>query len=137
MQSGWGGLSKSDLPDTVFIVDSIPHAFIFPYVAAVVHHGGAGTTSAALRAGVPSIVIPFFGDQPFWGHRIAELGGGTEPIPRKQITVENLAKAIRIAVTDRAMRGKTVDLSMKIRAEDGIANAVAIINQIEKQIFDR
>ena len=137
LQSGWGGLSKRDLPDTVFIVDSIPHSFIFPYVAAVVHHGGAGTTSAAIRAGVPSIVIPFFGDQPFWGNRIAELGGGTEPIPRKQITAENLAKAIRIVVTDRAMREKAANLGKQIQAEDGIANAVAIINQIERQIADR
>jgi sterol 3beta-glucosyltransferase len=133
LQSGWGGLSKSDLPDTVFIVDSIPHSFIFPHVAAVVHHGGAGTTSAAIRAGVPSIVIPFFGDQPFWGQRIAELGGGTKPIPRKQITAENLAKAIRMA-TDCAMRETAASLGKKIRAEDGIANAVAIVNQIDQQI---
>jgi sterol 3beta-glucosyltransferase len=63
LQSGWGG--KTDLPDTVFIVDSISHSWLFPRVAAVVHHGGAGTTAAGLRAGVPAIVIPFFGDQPF------------------------------------------------------------------------
>ena len=137
LQSGWGGLSKKDLPDTVFIVDSIPHSFIFPYVAAVVHHGGAGTTSAALRAGVPSIVIPFFGDQPFWGNRIAELGGGTKPIPRKKLTAESLAKAIHIAIADQPMRRMASKLGKEIQGEDGIANAVAIINQIEKQIFDR
>jgi UDP:flavonoid glycosyltransferase YjiC (YdhE family) len=131
LQSGWGGLSKRNLPDTVFIVDSIPHSFIFPYVAAVVHHGGAGTTSAALRAGVPSIVIPFFGDQPFWGNRIAELGVGTKPIPRKKLTAENLAKAIQMAVNDRSMCEKAANLGEKIRAENGIAKAVAIINQIE------
>ena len=131
LQSGWGGLSKRDLPDTVFIVDSIPHAFIFPYVAAVVHHGGAGTTSAALRAGVPSIVIPFFGDQPFWGNLIAELGVGTKPIPRKKLTAEHLAKAIQMAVTDRSMCETAANLGEKIRAENGIAKAVAIVNQIE------
>jgi UDP:flavonoid glycosyltransferase YjiC (YdhE family) len=132
LQSGWGGLSKRDLPDTVFILDSIPHSFIFPYMAAVVHHGGAGTTSAALRAGVPSIVIPFFGDQPFWGNRIAELGCGTEPIPRKKLTAENLAEAIQMAVTDRSTCETAANLGEKIRAENGIAKAVAIVNQLDK-----
>ena len=65
--SGWGGLRKAALPDTVYMADSIPHAWLFSRVAAVVHHGGAGTVAAGLRAGVPSIVIPFFGDQPFLG----------------------------------------------------------------------
>jgi sterol 3beta-glucosyltransferase len=67
LQSGWGGLSKTDLPDNVFVVGSVPHSWLFSRVAAVVHHGGAGTTAAGLRAGVPNIVIPFFGDQPFGG----------------------------------------------------------------------
>ena len=127
LQSGWGGLSKADLPETVLMVDSIPHSWLFPRVAAVVHHGGAGTTAAGLRAGVPSIVIPFFGDQPFWGQRVADLGVGTTPIPRKQLTVESLAKAIGQVVTDRSMRQRAADLGAKIQAEDGIANAVALI----------
>jgi UDP:flavonoid glycosyltransferase YjiC (YdhE family) len=133
LQSGWKGLSKSDLPDTVLIVDSIPHSWLFQQVAAVVHHGGAGTTSAGLRAGVPSIVIPFFGDQPFWGQRIAELGVGPDPIPRKQLTAERLAKAIHRSVSDRSMRQGAANLGVKIRAEDGVANAVAIVQQLEQQ----
>jgi sterol 3beta-glucosyltransferase len=133
LQSGWGGLSKSDLPDTVFMVDSIPHSWIFPHVAAVVHHGGAGTTAAGLRAGVPSIVIPFFGDQPFWGRRIAELGVGPAPIPRKQLTVKRLADAIHRSITDPSMRQRAADLGAKIRGEDGVANAVAIIQELEKR----
>jgi sterol 3beta-glucosyltransferase len=124
--SGWGGLSKADLPETVFMVESVPHSWLFSQVAAVVHHGGAGTTAAGLRAGVPSIVIPFFGDQPFWGQRVAKLGVGPEPIPRKQLTVERLAQAIRTAVTDRGMIRRAADLGAKIQAEDGVANAVAI-----------
>jgi len=89
--SGWGGLHREDLPDSVFMIDSTPHAWLFPRVAAVVHHGGAGTTAAGLRAGVPSIVIPFFGDQPFWGQRVQDLGVGPAPIPRQKLTVDRLA----------------------------------------------
>jgi sterol 3beta-glucosyltransferase len=133
LQSGWSGLSQRDFPNTVFMVDSIPHSWLFPRVAAVVHHGGAGTTAAGLRAGVATIVIPFFGDQPFWGQRVAELGVGTAPIPRKQLTAERLAEAIRRAVSDQAVRQRAADLGAKIRAEDGVANAVAIVQEIEKR----
>jgi len=132
MLSGWGGLHKADLPDTIFMVESIPFSWLFPRVAAIVHHGGAGTTAAGLRAGVPSVVIPFFGDQPFWGQRIAELGVGPEPIPRRKLTVERLAQAIQKAVTDQAMRQRAANLGAKIRAEHGIAHAVAVVQHIEK-----
>jgi UDP:flavonoid glycosyltransferase YjiC (YdhE family) len=130
--SGWGGLRKADLPSSVLMVDSIPFSWLFPRVAAVVHHGGAGTTAAGLRAGVPSVVIPFFGDQPFWGQRIAELGVGPAPIPRQKLTVERLAQAIQKAVTDQTMRQCAAHLGAKIQAEDGIARAVAIVQHIEK-----
>ncbi len=133
LQSGWGGLSKSDLPDTVFMVDSISHSWLFPRMAAVVHHGGAGTTAAGLRAGVPTIVIPFFGDQPFWGARIAELGVGPKPIPRQQLTAERLAEAIHRVMTDQLMRQRAAALGAKIQAEDGIASAVAIVAEMEKR----
>jgi hypothetical protein len=97
------------------------------------HHGGAGTTAAGLRAGVPSIVIPFFGDQPFWGQRVAELGVGPEPIPRKKLTVERLAQAIHEALTDQTMRQRAANLGSKIQAEDGITRAVALVQQIEER----
>jgi sterol 3beta-glucosyltransferase len=128
--SGWGGLSQAHLPDTVHMVESVPHSWLFPRVAAVVHHGGAGTTAAGLRAGVRSIVIPFFGDQLFWGQRVEKLGVGTAPIPRKKLTVENLAQAIDRAVTDPWMRQRADDLGAKIKAEDGIANAMRVIESI-------
>lgn len=131
--SGWNGMRPENMPDTVLLVDSVPHSWLFPKVAAVVHHGGAGTTAAGLRAGVPSIVIPFFGDQPFWGERVAALGVGPKPIARKQLTAEKLASAIQTAVTDQTMRQRAADLGKKIQAENGIANVVAIINQIEKR----
>jgi len=132
LASGWGGLHKTDLPDSIFMIDSIPHAWLFPRVAAVVHHGGAGTTAAGLSAGVPSIVIPFFGDQPYWGKRVADLGVGPTPIPRQRLTAERLAQAIQTVISDKAMRQRAADLGSKIQVEDGIARAVEIIEQVEK-----
>ena len=131
--SGWGGLHKAELPASVFMVDSVPFTWLFPRLAAVVHHGGAGTTAFGLRAGVPSIVIPFFGDQPFWGRRVAELGVGPMPIPRQKLTAERLAQAIQTAVTDPAMRQRAAELGAKIQAEDGVGRAVAVIGQLEKR----
>jgi UDP:flavonoid glycosyltransferase YjiC (YdhE family) len=129
--SGWGGLHKEDLPDSMFMIDSTPHDWLFLRLAAVVHHGGAGTTAAGLRAGVPSIVIPFLIDQPFWGQRIYKLRVGPAPIPRSKLTVDRLAHAIQESVTNTAMRQRAAELGAKIQAEDGIANAVEIIQQIE------
>jgi UDP:flavonoid glycosyltransferase YjiC (YdhE family) len=129
--SGWGGLQKMDLPASVLMIDTIPHAWLFPRVAAVVHHGGAGTTGAGLRAGVPSIVIPFTTEQEFWGQRVHDLGVGPAPIPRSKLTVDRLARAIEEAVTNTAMRQLAIELGSKIRVEDGIANAVEIIQRIE------
>jgi sterol 3beta-glucosyltransferase len=131
--SGWSGMHEIEVPDTVYVIHSIPHAWLFSRVAAVVHHGGAGTTAAGLRAGVPSIVIPFFGDQPFWGQRVARLGVGPAPIPRKRLTAERLALAIHQAVTDQAMRQRAALLGAKIRAEDGIARAVAVVEQLKER----
>jgi UDP:flavonoid glycosyltransferase YjiC (YdhE family) len=129
---GWGGLQMTDLPPHTIAVDSVPFSWLFPRCAAVVHHGGAGTTAAGLRAGVPSIVIPFFADQPFWGRRVAELGVGPAPIPRKKLTAERLAQAIELAVGDRDMRRRAAELGAKIRAEDGVAQAVAIVAELPK-----
>jgi UDP:flavonoid glycosyltransferase YjiC (YdhE family) len=129
--SGWGGLHKEDLPDSVMVIDSTPHAWLFPRVAAVVHHGGAGTTAAGLRAGVPSIVIPFNFDQPFWGQRVYDLGVGPAPIPRRKLTADRLAHSIQEAVTNTAMRQRAAALGSKIRSEDGIANAIEVIQRIE------
>ena len=131
--SGWGGLQKEDLPDSLFMLDATPHAWLFPRVAAVVHHGGAGTTGAGLRAGVPALVVPFFGDQAFWGKRVHDLGVGPAPIARQKLNAERLARAIQEVVTNTGMRQRAADLGLKIRAEDGVANAVKAIQQA--QIF--
>ena len=130
--SGWSGLQPTDLPSSAITVDSVPFSWLFPRCAAVVHHGGAGTTAAGLRAGVPSVVIPFFADQPFWGRRVAELGVGPAPIPRRRMTVERLARAIELAVGDSGMRRRAADLGAVIRVEDGIARAVAVVEGLPK-----
>jgi len=128
--SGWGGLQTYRLPLNAFAVDSVPYSWLFPRTVAIVHHGGAGTTAAGLRAGVPSVVIPFFADQPFWGQRVAELGVGPAPIPQRNLTAEKLADAILIAVSDRAMRQRAAELGAKIQTEDGIAGAVTALEDV-------
>lgn len=127
LAKGWGGLAPADVPDTICLIDQAPHDWLFPRVAAVVHHGGAGTTAAGLRAGKPTLIAPFFGDQPFWGRRVHELGVGPQPIPQKKLTVDNLAAAITQAAGDADMRRRAAALGGQIQAEDGVARAVAII----------
>jgi UDP:flavonoid glycosyltransferase YjiC (YdhE family) len=96
-------------------------------MAAVVHHGGAGTTAAGLRAGVPSVIIPSFGDQFFWGWRANKLGVGPKPIPRNKLTITDLSVAIQQAINDVSIREKAADLGRKIRAENGTETAVELI----------
>jgi UDP:flavonoid glycosyltransferase YjiC (YdhE family) len=113
----------------VYVLDSVPFDWLFPRLAAVVHHGGAGTTAAGLCAGVPSVIVPFFMDQPFWGQRVVDLGVGPAPIPQKRLTVERLTAAIQKAVGDREMRSRAQALGARIRAEDGVDRAVAVIRR--------
>ncbi len=129
LATGWMGRGRQDVPDDVLVVDEIPHDWLFPRVAAVVHHGGAGTTAAALRAGRPAVVVPFFADQPFWAQRVAALGVGPEPIPHKRLSVDRLARAIRTAVSDCGMIQRATGLGAQLRAEDGVENAVAVVNR--------
>jgi UDP:flavonoid glycosyltransferase YjiC (YdhE family) len=98
-------------------------------MAAVIHHGGAGTTAEGLRAGVPTIIVPFVLDQPFWGARIKAMGLGPEPIPHKKLTAERLAAAISTAVSDSEMKQRAHSCGEAIRAENGIDNAVKIIQR--------
>ena len=128
--SGWSGLGQEmNLPGDIFVVEDVPHAWLFPRMKAVVHHGGMGTTAAGLRAGTPSIVVPHTGDQPIWGRFVHELGVGAKPIPRKRLTAERLAEAIKQAATDSAMSGRAAALGEKIHAEDGVARAVEVIHR--------
>jgi sterol 3beta-glucosyltransferase len=129
LHTGWGALERVWRSDRVFPVESVPHEWLFPRMAAIIHHGGAGTTGAALRAGVPSLVVPFAADQPFWGRRTAELGAGPRPIARKRLTVERLTDALRAAVADADMRQRAGALGRQIQTEDGVARAVELFEQ--------
>jgi sterol 3beta-glucosyltransferase len=124
---GWGDLGNVPLPPTVYLTDGVPHDILFPRMAAVVHHGGAGTTAATLRAGVPSIAVPFFGDQRFWARRLHELGASPLPIPRDALTAERLAEGIRAVLASASFRDRAETLGHSLAAEEGIVNAIAAI----------
>lgn len=125
--AGWGGLDADHCADTVFRIDSVPHDWLFPRVSAVVHHGGAGTTAAGLRAGCPTLICPIFGDQPFWGEVVHQLGAGAAPIYQKKLTVDNLHDAIARLLTTPSIKKRANELAAQIREEDGIAAAIAVI----------
>lgn len=128
LSAGWSGLGTDrPLPENVFLIKDTPHRWLFPQMAAIVHHGGAGTTGAALSAGVPSLIVPHFGDQYYWGRRIAELGVGPKPIVRKKLTAERFATALSTMLNDSGMREQASSLGAKITAEDGVTQAVQII----------
>ena len=119
------------LPDDVIRVPGeVPYDWLFPRVAAVVHHGGAGTVGAALRAGTPSVVVPAVPDQAFWAHRLSALGASPPPIPTKNLTAEKLSDAIVRTTTDPTMRHTRATLSARISAEDGVARAVEAFEKL-------
>ena len=122
--TGWGGLNEIDRSQAVFAIDTVPFDWLLPQCAAVVHHGGAGSTADGCRAGIPSIVVPFFADQPFWGRRVRKLGVGPRPIPRRQLSADRLAHAMTMAATDEAMQTRAAELGERIRQENGVARAV-------------
>jgi sterol 3beta-glucosyltransferase len=126
--SGRSGLKTGRLTDDVLSVGSVPHSWLLPRVSTAVHHGGAGVTAAALRADLPSVIVPIFGDQPFWAQRVFQLGAASPPIPANRLTTEGLATAIR-ATADKGMRRRAAALGARIRSEDGVACAVQAMQQ--------
>jgi sterol 3beta-glucosyltransferase len=111
----------------IFPIESMAHHWLFPRMSAVVHHGGAGTTGAGLRAGIPNILIPFTADQPFWAERVRLLRAGPEPIPQRKLTADRLATAIDQALHDTPMRDRCRELGRKLDAEDGVQVAVDLV----------
>ena len=126
--SGWGGLRGTALPNTVLPVESVPHEWLFPRIAAAVHHGGAGTTAAALRAGVPSVVVSFFADQFFWGNRLYEIGAGSRPLSQKNLTAKGLAEAIRAVTGTGDVQSRCRALARAISEEKGVETAVRVVS---------
>lgn len=127
--TGWGGMREQDTGDDILMLDWAPHDWLFPRVAAVVHHGGAGTTAAGLQAGVPSILAPGFGDQFFWAECVKRLGAGPEPIARRRLSVGGLAEAVSRTVSDRGMVSRAADIGARIRGEDGVTAAADILER--------
>ncbi|EXJ70928.1 uncharacterized protein A1O5_05920 [Cladophialophora psammophila CBS 110553] len=123
---GWGGMGDGmEKPDGIFLIDNVPHDWLFPRVDAVVHHGGAGTTAAGLRFGKPTMIVPFFGDQPFWGAMVARAGAGAkEALPLKKLDRDRFAEGIRQCLEPEA-RAKAQVIAKSIQEEgDGAENAV-------------
>lgn len=130
LATGWSGmekLSRDRIPKHILIIESVPHAWLFSKMSAVVHHGGAGTTAAGLRAGVPSVIIPHSNDQFAWGKRVYELGVGAKPIPRKQLTAEKLSTAIS-SVSNEKIKARAKILGAKIQQENGVEVAAQLID---------
>ena len=120
--------SQTDARDFLPIGD-VPFEWLFPQMAAVVHSGGAGSSAAGMRAGVPNITVPFFSDQPFWARRVAAVGAGPAPIPQKELTAERLAAAITASIQDPSIRKNAAVVGEKIRAENGVERAIEIITR--------
>lgn len=125
LSSGWANIGNTPLPDTVRLIDYVPYAWLLPQMSAVIHHGGSGTTGLALRSGVPSMIVSFTADQPYWGQRIHELGVAPASIAFNKLTSENLAASIN-AIDDR-MRQNAAALGAKLCAEDGMSAAIEVI----------
>ncbi|CAK5279180.1 unnamed protein product [Mycena citricolor] len=125
VSAGWGGLGGQSIPSHVFILGNVPHDWLFSEnrVSAVVHHGGAGTTAIGLAKGRPTVVVPFFGDQAFWGEMIHKAGAGPEPIPHKQLTAQNLCDALKFAVSPQA-GAAAGRMGEQIRHENGVNQGV-------------
>ncbi len=130
-QRGWAGLGDGARGNDVLTIDEAPHMWLFPRMAAVIHHGGAGTTAAALRAGMPSLAVPFTADQPFWGRRAHRLGVGPPPIPAHALTADALAAALPL-LADPATRRRAAAVGTVLRAEDGVGTAVRAIEEAQR-----
>ncbi|KAL3671187.1 hypothetical protein V7S43_004367 [Phytophthora oleae] len=124
IQSSWSDMAGDmDVPNNIFFLGSCPHDWLMPRVSAVVHHGGAGTTAAGLLAGKPTFIVPFFGDQPFWGRAVLDAGVGVEPCPISELTTEKLRAAFE-KLGSPELRQRAVELRDLMRQEDGAGEAV-------------
>ena len=126
---GWGALKPGQYGDDIFVADSVPHDYLFERVSAVVHAGGAGTSAASLRAGVPSVIIPGFADQFFWAKRLADLGVAAPPLKWRSLETDDLSESIATAVTSPRMRQAAQAARDRVRGEDGVGKAVATIER--------
>ncbi len=128
IQAGWAGLGEGPLPPNVRRIDYVPHDWLFPRASGVIHHGGAGTTAAVLRAGVPQAVVWHLGDQPAWGKLLHKRGlSPTPPLWQGELSVDRLTHVMRALRSDPRLRGQAATVGAHIRAEDGVGQAVATL----------
>jgi sterol 3beta-glucosyltransferase len=126
---GWSKFNYAEpIPENIFLIESIPHSWLFPKMKMVIHHGGAGTTAAGLTAGKPTIIIPHNGDQPAWGLRVYELGVGAKPIKKTKLSKDNLVTAILFAAQPEIITNAE-KLGVELRKENGVEKAVRFITQ--------
>jgi sterol 3beta-glucosyltransferase len=123
--SGWGNVKCESTNDLLYL-ESAPHDWLLPKCKMIVHHGGAGTTSAGLRAGIPQLAAPFTADQPFWGWRVHAIGVAPKPIPVKKLSVEGMVRAITGAESNAVLKHAQA-AGQRVRGEDGVGNAVRLI----------
>ena len=128
--SGWAGLGEGALPPTVFVAGSAPHARLFPRVALAVHHGGAGTTAAVARAGVPQIVVPHIADQHYWGRQVFERGLGSRPIARCALTAAKLARAIRDVLSRPEIADRAREIKAGLDRTDGVSTLAQLLYEV-------
>jgi sterol 3beta-glucosyltransferase len=131
VQSGWAELEP--VGDEILVVGDLPYDWLFPRMAAVVHHAGAGTTAAGLRAGVPAVPVPALADQPFWADRLHRLGVAPPPLPLPELTADTLTDALRTCLSQPGYRDRATELAHRIDAEDGPAYVLALITQLERE----
>ncbi|KAJ5761948.1 CAZyme family GT1 [Penicillium nucicola] len=123
VSKGWGNLGADEVPDNILMIGNCPHDWLFRQVSCVIHHGGAGTTAAGLALGRPTIIVPFFGDQQFWGSIVARAGAGPTPIPHKQLTVQKLSDAINKAL-ESSTQERAQAIALKMQEESGVRHGV-------------
>jgi UDP:flavonoid glycosyltransferase YjiC (YdhE family) len=129
VQSGAAGLRPQAPSAAVLSVGELDHRALLPRVAVAVHHGGAGTTHTVTSAGIPSVVVPHIGDQAFWADRLRRLGAAPRPIPPSKLTGATLGERLREAATSAALRAGSTRLAELVRAEDGLAASVRILEE--------
>ena len=130
--AGWSDVDAAQLPSNFLLVRDTPHGWLFPRTSVVIHHGGAGTTHSAARAGVPSVVVPFAGDQLFWADRLQKLGVAPAPLRLRGLRATDLAQRLELAEQPQA-RSRARDLGSRMGAENGLANAISAIETLMRQ----
>lgn len=130
INQGWGGLGIGSAlnSEDILLLGNVPHEWLFRHVSCAVHHGGAGTTAAAITSGIPSVIVPFFGDQPFWGNIVSQAGAGPAPIPRDKLSAERLAHAILEALQPGTVQ-RAHFLRDKIALENGIETGISLFHR--------